>query len=194
MSEKLHIVVVEENAERACTIVAGVHGAGNFKVTVVEDPIGLARKLTALEPDVVLIALDNPGRDMLEELTAASAPTKRPVAMFVDKADTGMMKAAINAGVSAYVVDGLRQDRIKPILEVAIARFHSFARLRAELSATKAALFERKTIDRAKGILMKARGLSEDDAYGLLRKTAMDQGKRLADVAEGLVTAAGLLS
>ncbi len=194
MSEKLHIVVVEENVERAHTIVAGVHDAGNFKVTVVEDPIGLARKLAALEPDVVLIALDNPGRDMMEELTVASAPTKRPVAMFVDKANTGMMKAAINAGVSAYVVDGLRQDRIKPILEAAIARFHTFARLRAELSATKAALSERKTIDRAKGILMKARGLSEDEAYALLRKTAMDQGKRLADVAEGLVTAAGLLS
>jgi len=194
MARKLHIAVVEENDARAQTISNGLRDAGDFVITVVSESVGLSRTLAEMAPDVVLIALDNPSRDTLEDLTAASAPNQRPVAMFVDKSDSATMRAAINAGVSAYVVDGLRQDRIKPILEAAIARFHNFARLRAELTATKAALTERKTIDRAKGLLMKARGLSEEEAYALLRKSAMDQGKRLADVAESLVMAAGLLS
>ncbi len=194
MARKLHIAVVEKNDERAHTISNGLRDAGDFDITIVNDSIGLSRKLAEMAPDVVLIALDDPSRDTLEDLTAASSPNQRPVAMFVDKSDSATMRAAIDAGVSAYVVDGLRQDRIKPILEAAIARFHNFARLRAELTATKVALTERKTIDRAKGLLMKARGISEEEAYALLRKSAMDQGKRLADVAESLVTAAGLLS
>jgi len=194
MARKLHIAVVEKSDERAQTISNGLRDAGDFEITIVNDSIGLSRKLAEMAPDVVLIALDDPSRDTLEDLTAASSPNQRPVAMFVDKSDSATMRAAINAGVSAYVVDGLRQDRIKPILEAAIARFHNFSRLRAELTATKAALTERKTIDRAKGRLMKARGISEEEAYALLRKSAMDQGKRLADVAESLVTAAGLLS
>jgi len=194
MARKLHIAVVEKSDERAQTISNGLRDAGDFEITIVNDSIGLSRKLAEMAPDVVLIALDDPSRDTLEDLTAASSPNQRPVAMFVDKSDSATMRAAINAGVSAYVVDGLRQDRIKPILEAAIARFHNFSRLRAELTATKAALTERKTIDRAKGLLMKARGISEEEAYALLRKSAMDQGKRLADVAESLVTAAGLLS
>ena len=194
MARKLHIAVVEKSDERAQTISNGLRDAGDFEITIVNDSIGLSRKLAEMAPDVVLIALDDPSRDTLEDLTAASSPNQRPVAMFVDKSDSATMRAAIDAGVSAYVVDGLRQDRIKPILEAAIARFHNFSRLRAELTATKAALTERKTIDRAKGLLMKARGISEEEAYALLRKSAMDQGKRLADVAESLVTAAGLLS
>ena len=194
MSDKINIVVVEENPQRATTILEGLRDAGDYYITVIDNPIGLARNLADLEADVVLIGLDNPSRDTLEEMTAASSPAERPVAMFVDCDDSYMMKAAINAGVSAYVVDGLRRDRIKTILETAIARFHSFARLRSELLATKAALAERKTIDKAKGLLMKARGLSEIEAYELIRKTAMDQGKRMVEVSEGLVTAAALLS
>lgn len=113
--------------------------------------------------------------------------------MFVDQSDDAMTKAAIEAGVSAYVVDGLRADRVKPILDAAITRFHMFSRVRKELETTKRALEERKVIDRAKGLLMKARGIDEDAAYSLLRKTAMDQNKRVVDVASALVTAAGLL-
>ena len=145
-------------------------------------------------PDVVLIDVTSPSRDMLEELTLASGPMDRPVAMFVDRSDPGLTKAAIEAGVSAYVVDGLRADRVKPILDAAIARFHMFQRMRTELATTKRALEERKVIDRAKGILMKAKRLTEEEAYALLRKAAMDQGRKVADVAEALVTAAGLLA
>ena len=113
--------------------------------------------------------------------------------MFVDRSDEGMTRAAIEAGISAYVVDGLRPERIKPILDAAIARFHLFQQMRAELAATRAALEERKIIDRAKAVLMKARGIDEEAAYALLRKAAMDGGKRVADIAQQLVMAAGLL-
>ena len=130
---------------------------------------------------------------MLEELTLASAPMERPVAMFVDQSDGSLTKAAIEAGVSAYVVDGLRADRIKPVLDAAIARFHMVHKMRAELAATRLALEERKSIDRAKGILMRARGIGEEEAYAMIRKTAMDQGRKVADVAQALVTAAELL-
>lgn len=191
---QLHIVVVDENRERALKIVDGLADAGEFRISVIGDNTGLARKLAELQPDVILIDLENPSRDMFAEITQASLPLERPVAMFVDKADPSMAQAAIEAGVSAYVVDGLKSERIKSILDTAIARFHAFSRLRSELDATKTALAERKMIDRAKGLLIKAKGLTEEEAYALLRRAAMDQGKRVGEVAENLVTAAGMLS
>lgn len=189
----LKIAVVEADRDRALMIVDGLRDAGEHDVTVIGDATGLARRLAELEPDLVLIDLSNPNRDALEELALASGPTERPVAVFVDQSDSVMTRAAIDAGVSAYVVDGLRKERIKPVLDAAIARFQLFARMRIELETTKAALAERKVIDRAKGLLMKARGLSEDEAYALLRKTAMDQSRKVAEVAQALVTAADLL-
>jgi len=155
---------------------------------------GLARRISEQNPDVVLIDIANPSRDTLEELALASGPMDRPVAMFVDRSGAGLTTSAIEAGVSAYVVDGLRADRLKPVLDAAVARFHMFRRMRTELAATRRALEERKVIDRAKGLLMKARGLDEDAAYALLRRTAMEQNRKIVDVAEALVTAAGLLS
>ncbi len=155
---------------------------------------GLARKIATHSPDIVLIDIDNPSRDMLEELTVASGPLERPVAMFVSGAAGGLSKAAVEAGVSAYVVDGLQVERIKPVIDTAIARFQVLRQMRTELAETRRALEDRKVIDRAKGLLMKAKGVSEDEAYALLRKTAMNQNRRVADVAEALVTASGLLS
>ncbi|MBS8226410.1 ANTAR domain-containing response regulator [Vannielia litorea] len=194
MSDKLSIIVVEADRERALLIVDSLRDAGDFDVTVISEVTGLSRRISELNPDVVLVDVTSPSRDMLEELTLASGPMDRPVALFVDRDEGGLTRAAIEAGVSAYVVDGLRRDRIKPIMDAAIARFHMFSQMRAELAATRQALEERKIIDRAKGLLMKAKGLDEDAAYALLRKTAMDQGVKLADVAQSLVTAAGLLS
>lgn len=193
MRGELRIVVVESERERATVIIDGLREAGWEDITVLSEPSALARKLMQLDPDLVLIDLENPSRDILEQLSLASGAQQRPVAMFVDRSDPGLTAAAIEAGLSAYVVDGLSKDRIKPVLDAAIARFHYIARMRSELAAAKAALAERKTVDRAKGILMRARGLSEDQAYALLRKTAMDQGKKLAEVAQALVTAADLL-
>ena len=114
--------------------------------------------------------------------------------MFVDQSDEAMTQAAIAAGLSAYVVNGLQKDRIKPVLETAIARFRMLSKMQSELDAAKQALSDRKTIDRAKGLLMRARGISEDEAYTLLRKTAMGQGRKVIDVATALVTAAELLT
>lgn len=193
MSEPLHIVVIDPDKDRAFMIVDGLVEAADYRVTVIGDTVGLARRLSELAPDMILIDLESPSRDSFEQIVSALGPAERPVAMFVDHSDQQMMRSAIEAGVSAYVVDGLRKDRVKPVLETAIARFHAFQRVKKELETTKAALAERKVIDRAKGVLMKARGLSEEDAYALIRKTAMDQGRRVSEVAEGLVTAAGLL-
>ena len=193
MTTKLKISVIERDRERARLIVDGLREAGDFAVSVFGDETGLARKLAEAAPDVVLIDLENPSRDILEELAVASSPLDRPVAIFVDRSDDGLTTAAIEAGVSAYVVDGLKKERIKPIIDAAIARFNMFSRMRIELDATRAALAERKMIDRAKGLLMTARGVSEDEAYALLRKTAMDQGKKIAEVAAALITAADLL-
>lgn len=193
MIEQLSIVVVEKDRDRALLIVDALREAGDLRITVIGEESGLARKIAEQRPDLVLIDLRSPSRDVLEELALASGPMDRPVAMFVDRSDTGLTRAAIEAGVSAYVVDGLRPERIRPILDAAIARFHMFSRMRSELAATKAALEERKVIDRAKGLVMRAKGIGEDEAYGLLRKAAMDQGKRLVDVAQAIVTAADLL-
>ncbi|MBY5971622.1 ANTAR domain-containing response regulator [Pseudooceanicola marinus] len=193
MPDKLSIIVVEPDRDRAMLIVDSLAEAGDYDLHVISEVTGLARKVTALNPDVVLVDIANPSRDMLEELTLASGPLDRPVAMFVDQSDDGLTRAAIEAGVSAYVVAGLKPERVKPVMDAAVARFHMFQRMRTELETTKRALEERKVIDRAKGLLMKARGLGEDEAYALLRKAAMDQGKRVADVAQALVTTAGLL-
>lgn len=194
MTSPLSIIIVEQDRDRALLIVDSLRAAGDFHIHMISEQSGLARKIKQLAPDVVLVDISNPSRDVLEELAMASGPMERPVAMFVDRSDDGMTRAAIEAGVSAYVVDGLQPERLKPILDAAIHRFNMFQRMRTELAETKRALEERKVIDRAKGLLIKARGIDEDAAYALLRKTAMDQGKRVADVAQALVTAAGLLS
>jgi len=194
MEKRLSIIIVEPDKERALPIVDGLREVGDHDIRIISEETGLARQIAEHRPDVVLIDLANPSRDILEELALASGPTERPVAMFVDRSDEQLTRAAIEAGVSAYVVDGLRPDRIKPILDAAIARFHMFQRMRTELAATRAALEERKIIDRAKAVLMKARGIDEEAAYALLRKTAMDQGKRVAEIAQQLVMAAGLLT
>ncbi len=191
---KLRVAVVDADRDRAMMIVDGLKDAfDDIDVVVIGDESGLARRIHDAAADVVLVDLASPSRDSLEQIAAASGSMDRPVAMFVDRSDAPTMRAAIEAGVSAYVVDGLRKERIRPIVEMAITRFHAVARLRAELTATKEALAERKTIDRAKGLLMKAKGLSEEDAYALLRRTAMEKGRKLGDIARALLDAAELL-
>lgn len=193
MPNRLTIVVVEKDRDKAIQIVDALCAAGDFDISVIGDETGLARKIAAREPDIVLIDAGNPSRDQLEELTLATAPLERPVAMFVTQASSDMARAAIEAGVSAYVVDGLQPERLRAVMDTAIARFQLFRQMRTELAETKRALQERKVIDRAKGLLMRAHGVTEDQAYAMLRKAAMDQGKRVADVADALVTAARLL-
>ena len=189
----MSVVVVEKNRDRAVMIVDGLRAAGSFDVSVIGDDIGLARRIAERDPDIVLIDAGSPSRDTLEELALATGPLLRPVAMFVDESDGARTRAAIESGMSAYVVDGLQKDRLLPILDAAVARFHMVQRMRAELAETRRALEERKVIDRAKGILMRAKGIGEEEAFGILRKTAMDQGRKLGEVAQALVLAAEML-
>ena len=193
MPSDLHIAIVDDDKSRAALLEDGLREAGVTRVSVVPGRAGLVRRLADLSPDVVIIGLENPSRDVLEEMFQVSRAVARPVAMFVDRSDGAMIEAAIDAGVAAYVVDGLRRERVKPIVDMAISRYNAFARLRGELESARAELAERKVIDRAKGILMKRRGLSEEEAYALLRKTAMNQSRKVVEIAESLVTAAGLL-
>ena len=192
-SKSLSILVIDENRIRAAVIEAGLREAGHDHVTVIHDVAGIARRIAEIEPDVIVIDLENPNRDMLENMFQLSRAVKRPIAMFVDRSDRASIEAAVDAGVSAYIVDGLRQERVKPILDMAISRFNAFSRMARELEQMRSELEGRKLVDQAKRILMKSRGLSEADAYALLRKTAMNQNRKISEIADSLVTAAGLL-
>lgn len=194
MSERsLRILLVDQNATRASVLEEGLREAGCADVLIVRDMRNLLRRIVDEDPDVIFIDLENPNRDVLEQMFQVSRCVRRPVAMFVDRSENDMIAAAVEAGVGAYVVDGLRKERVKSILELAVSRFRAFDRMRGEMERAKQALEERKIIDRAKGILMKERNLSEEDAYALLRKAAMNENRRLAEVAQSLVSAARLL-
>jgi len=190
----LSILVIDENRLRASVIEAGLREAGHDNLTIIHDVTGIARRIAEVEPDVIIISLENPNRDMLENMFQLSRAVQRPIAMFVDRSDQAEIEAAVEAGVSAYVVDGLKRERVKPILDMAISRFNAFSRMARELQDARSELENRKLIDRAKGILMATRGLSEADAYGLLRKTAMNQNRKIHEIAESLITASGLLA
>lgn len=190
----LRILILDENRIRAAVIEQGLLEAGYGEVTVVHDITGVARHISQIEPDVIVIDLENPNRDVLESMFQLSRAVRRPIAMFVDRSDEGSIEAAVEAGVSAYVVDGLRKERVKPIVEMAISRFNAFSRMARELEEARSELETRRLVERAKGILMQSRGLSEEDAYALLRRTAMNQNRKLAEIAQSLITTAGLLA
>lgn len=189
----LRIAIVDENRLRASIIEEGLREAGHFDVHVLDDMKAVARQLSDLGPDVIVIDLENPNRDMLEHFFSLSRALQKPIAMFVDRSDGATIEAAIEAGVSAYVVDGLKKERIKPILDMAISRFNAFSRLSRELEDARSQIEERKLVDKAKAILMRSRGLDEDTAYKLLRRTAMNQNQKISEVAQSLILAAGLL-
>ena len=193
MHPTLKIVIVDENPIRAAILADGLREAGYTQVTQIEETNNLLARVYTLDPDVILIDLENPSRDVLAQMFQVSRVVRRPIAMFVDQSDAAAIEAAVDAGVSAYIVDGLKKERIKSILDLCISRFNAFARLQSELERAQTALSERKVIDRAKGILMKIRRISEADAYALLRTTAMNENKKIADVAQAVVTAEELL-
>ena len=187
------IVIVDESPIRAAILEEGLREAGFTGVVHISEMQSLLARIYALDPDVILIDLENPSRDVLEQMFQVSRLVKRPVAMFVDQSDSASIREAMMAGVSAYVVDGLRKDRVKHILDMCVQRFDVFSRLTEELHEAKTALADRKVIERAKGILMEAKSLSEQEAYVLMRKTAMDQKRRLIEVARAIVMAASML-
>ena len=176
----MRVLVVDESAERAELLREGLEQAGYEVSATLSSPVALLKTIDRLAPDVIVIDTESPSRDVLEHLVVMSQHTPRPVVMFASDATPETIREVVRAGVSAYVVDGLSKERIKSIIDVAVARFENFQGLRIELA-------ERKVIERAKGLLMKTHGLDEEGAYALLRKTAMDRKLKLAEVARELL-------
>jgi response regulator NasT len=189
----MRIAIVDESAARASVIHEGLASLDDCEIFVVTERRGLVARIGEIAPDIVLMDLGNPSRDVLEEYFAVSRVLDKPIAMFVDESDEESIGASIDAGVSAYVVDGLAAHRIRPLLDLAVRRFNAFARLQSDLAEAKGKLHERETIDLAKRILMDSRGLAEPKAYAEMRSAAMSQGKRIADIAEAIVTAHKLM-
>jgi two-component system, response regulator / RNA-binding antiterminator len=187
------IAIVDESPIRAAILEQGLREAGYTDVVRIEEMQSLLSRIYALDPDVIVIDLENPSRDILEQMFQVSRAVRRPVAMFVDQSDAASIQASVDAGVSAYIVDGLKKERLKPILDLCISRFNAFSKLQDELDRAKSALEDRKIIERAKGILMKLKGLSEDEAYVLLRSTAMREKKKIGEIAQSILTASELL-
>lgn len=190
---KLRVMVVDESETRA-NLLEDALGAEGYEIVARVQPGGnLYDEVQAVAPDIIIIDMESPDRDMLEQMRTMNDSHPRPVVMFANDDDSYMIRDAVRAGVSAYVVDGLNRDRVKPILEVAIARFNEYQQLRQELAQTRTTLEERKVIDRAKGILMDRRGMNEREAYDLLRRKAMDSNKKLVDIARTVLAAVDLL-
>jgi response regulator NasT len=187
------IAIVDESPIRAAILEEGLREAGYTDVVRIGEMRSLLSRIYALDPDVIVIDLENPSRDILEQMFQVSRAVRRPIAMFVDQSDAASIQASVDAGVSAYIVDGLKKERLKPILDLCISRFNAFSKLQDELDRTKSALEDRKVIDRAKGILMKLKGLTEDEAYVLLRSTAMREKKKIGEIAQSILTASELL-
>ena len=190
----MKVMIVDEEVERAEVLQQALTWAGYEVIAYVPSTFDLHRQVSALQPDVVIIDTDSPDRDTLENLIVVSRDEPRPVVMFTHDGDSAKIRAATQAGVSAYVVDGMSAERIGPIIDAAVARFEQFQALKREFDDIEEKLADRKVIERAKGLLMKSRNLSEEEAYRALRKQAMESNSRLAAVARQLVAVSGLLS
>ena len=189
----MHVLIVSQSSVRSRALELGVRAAGYERVSLAADLQNLMRRIVELDPNVIAIDLEKPSRDVLMQMFGVSRCARRPLALFVDESTHDMIDAAVDAGVGAYVVGALDEPRIKVTLDLAISRFHAFEKLRSELERVQAELDERKLIERAKGVLMRERGLSEQDAYGLMRKAAMNENRRVGEVAQSVLTAASLL-
>ena len=190
----LSVLLVDDDPERAAIVEPALRAAGYEVVTVVDTASEMLAQVRAMKPDVIIIDRDSPDRDTLEHVCMITRDDPRPIVMFTQDKDRTLMREALEAGVSAYVVDGLSVERVRPIVEVALARFEQWQALRRELDQAQTNLAERKVIERAKGIVMKQRRCTEDEAYVLLRKLAMDRNQRLAHMAESVITMAELLT
>ena len=193
MTGMIRILVIDESRSRAGEICAGLALAGYQVAAILPDSLSLSQEVERLEPDVILIDTDNPSRDTLENLAVLNKAMPRPVVVFTAEEGTDSIRDALKAGVSAYIVDGLDPKRIKPIVEVARARFEETLAMRRELDDLSKKLSDRKLVDKAKGVLMKARNLDEDEAYHTMRKLAMERGQTMAKVAKDVIDMAKLL-
>ncbi|MGE0810443.1 MAG: ANTAR domain-containing response regulator [Immundisolibacter sp.] len=188
----LRVMLVDDDPERRALVAGALAGAGLAVVAELATADGLIRAVASCAPDVVIIDLESPDRDILEHMRCLSRDNPHPVVMFASNSDADTIREAIEAGVSAYVVDGLSPGRVRSVVEVAIARFRQYASLQSELAQARTSLAQRKLVERAKGILMTRGGRSENDAYHALRKLAMDQNKTIAEIAQGVIDTAEL--
>ncbi len=187
------VLVIDESQQRAVEICSGLIQAGHQVAAVLPSSLELAERIQEIRPDIILIETESPSRDTLEHLAVMNRDMPRPVIMFSQDSDQTTIRSAIRSGVAAYVVDGFDIDRLKPVVDVAIAHFEEHQALRQELAETSRKLSERKIIEKAKGILMKTRGMDEEAAYGALRKLAMERSQPLVKVAGNLIEMAELL-
>jgi response regulator NasT len=193
VSKPLSVVLIDDNPARAEIVERGLRDAGYVLLARLDGTYDLATRVNVLQPDVIVVSIDSPGRDAIEDLRRTTEQQPRPIALFADHSDPATIAAGMEAGVSAYVVKGLTQDRVQPVVDVAVAHFNRYHAMREELERARLSLVERKTVDRAKGLLMEQKGIGEEAAYKLLRKLAMDQNKRIGEVAQDLLTYAKAL-
>lgn len=191
--QSLRVVVMDDDPDRARSVKQALEAGDVEVVAVLGSGLELLSRIDALAPDLLIADIDNPDRDMLEGLRRVGQACNRPVVMFAQDGRAETIRAAVEAGVAAYVVNGLQPDRVRPVIEVAIAQFAQFQELRAELDKARTSLAERKLVEKAKGILMKSRACGEDEAYAAMRKMAMHQKSRLVDIANKIIAAAELL-
>jgi response regulator NasT len=191
--QPLRVLLCDEDRGRAALLEQALADAGYSVIARLADADNLSAEVARHQPDVIIIDLDSPDRDTLEQMRTISREQPRPIVMFAEDDDSGTINQAIKAGVSAYVVDGLSGKRVRPVMEVAIARFREYQALREELARTKNSLEERKLIEQAKGLLMQHRQMSEHEAYQALRKLAMDQGRKIPEVARNVIAIMELL-
>jgi response regulator NasT len=186
-------MLVDRDAERGELLEQALAEAGHRVIARVGDDARLAEQVAELHPDVIVIDMEAPGRDTLEQMRQIGRDQPKPIILFSDQRDPDYIRQAVRAGVSAYVVDGLSRERVMPIVEVAVARFSEFQSLRKELDDAKTQLADRKVVEKAKGLLMNKKHMNEDEAYQFLRKTAMSRNAKLADVARMLISLEDLL-
>ena len=193
MTKPLSVLLIDDNPARAEIVESGLRDAGYVLLARLDGTYDLAARVGDLQPDVIVVSIDSPSRDAIEDLRRTTEKQPRPIALFADRSDPATIAAGMEAGVSAYVVKGLTQDRVQPVVDVAVAHFNRYHTMREELDRARLSLVERKTVDRAKGLLMEQKGLTEEAAYKLLRKLAMDQNKRIGEVAQDVLTYAKAL-
>lgn len=190
----LKVLLVDDTPDRASALKRALASVSGVQVAcILDSPFELLERVAEHRPDVVLIATESPSRDVLEQLAVVSSEAPRPVILFTDDAHDDSIRASLKAGVSAYIVDGIAPSRLQPIMRVAMERFEADQKLRAELSDTKRTLAERKVVERAKGILMTQRSMSEEQAFTALRRLAMEKGIRLGEAAQQVVDVTALL-
>ena len=190
----LRVMIVDDSEERSLYLRLMLEQVGYQVVAEVFEPSRIYEAVKTRSPDVIIIDTESPSRDTLEHVALLSKTDPRPIVMFSSDAGSATIREAVQAGVSAYIVDGLAAERVKPIIEVAIARFESFQAVRSELAQVKTKLSERKLIERAKGVLMKARSVDEERAYAALRKMAMERNLTIGEVSRQLLAVSDLLA